>query len=73
MTQIKNQKEQAQKEKNQKEKNIDKIIRLKNTISILYEKEGRSKSYISRLLELDRKLLTNQIKEWGMVQGNSHF
>ena len=58
---------------NQKEKNIDKIIRLKNTISILYEKEGRSKSYISRLLELDRKLLTNQIKEWGMVQGNSHF
>ena len=58
---------------NQKEKNIDKIIRLKNAISILYEKEGRSKSYISRLLELDRKLLTNQIKEWGMVQGNSHF
>ena len=48
---------------NQKEKNIDKIIRLKNTISILYEKEGRSKSYISRLLELDRKLLINQIKE----------
>ena len=34
---------------NQKEKNIDKIIRLKNAISILYEKEGRSKSYINKL------------------------
>lgn len=38
---------------------------LKNTIAKLYSKEGRSFNYISSLLELDRKTLTNKIKnEW---------
>lgn len=48
----------------------DKIEILKTTISFLYEKEGRSKSYISRLLEIDRKILTEMINEWGLVQAN---
>ena len=32
----------------------EKIEMLKETITFLYEKEGRSKSYISRLLCVDR-------------------
>lgn len=48
----------------------EKIEMLKSTIIFLYEKEGRSKSYISKLLEVDRKTLTNLIKEWGLVQAN---
>ena len=37
---------------------------LKKTIYQLYSKEGRSKSYISRLLEINRKTLSDKIKEW---------
>ena len=48
----------------------DKIEVLKTTILFLYEKEGRSKSYISKLLEVDRKVLTEMINEWGLVQAN---
>lgn len=48
-----------------------KIVELKETIRFLYEKEGRSKSYISRLLVVDRKLLTYQIKDWGFIQANT--
>lgn len=46
----------------------EKIELLQNTIVQLYEKEGRSKSYISRLLEVDRKVLSEKINEWGLVQ-----
>lgn len=48
----------------------EKIIMLKTTIEHLYEKEGRSKSYISKLLEVDRKTLINMINEWGLVKAN---
>lgn len=44
--------------------NIEKCELLKETIFKLYSKEGRSKTYISKLLEIDRKTLTNKIKEW---------
>lgn len=47
----------------------EKIILLKNTIQHLYENEGRSKSYISRLLEVDRKTLTHMLNNvWKMKQ-----
>lgn len=51
----------------------EKVEMLKDTIVFLYEKEGRSKSYISRLLVVDRKVLTETIKEWGLVQANISY
>lgn len=42
----------------------EKIELLKDTIQQLYSKEGRSKNYIATLLKLDRKKLTEKIKEW---------
>ena len=49
----------------------EKIELLKPTIIFLYEKEGRSKSYISRLLEIDRKTLSNVINyEWKLTKTN---
>lgn len=48
----------------------DKVYSLKHSIVQLYEKEGRSKSYISKLLEVDRKALTTAINDdWKLVQG----
>lgn len=41
---------------------------LKDTIEFFYSKEGRSKSYISRVLNIDRKVLTNKIKEWNLQE-----
>lgn len=41
---------------------------LKDTIKFFYSKEGRSKSYISRVLNIDRKVLTNKIKEWNLQE-----
>ena len=41
---------------------------LKDTIEFFYSKEGRSKSYISRALNIDRKVLTNKIKEWNLQE-----
>lgn len=41
---------------------------LKATIEFFYSKEGRSKSYISRVLNIDRKVLTNKIKEWNLQE-----
>lgn len=40
---------------------MNKYIMLKDTIYQLYSKEGRTKSYISRLLNLNRKTLTEYI------------
>lgn len=48
----------------------EKIEILKNTIIFLYEKEGRSINYISKLLEVDRKQLTNKINEWNLKKIN---
>lgn len=41
---------------------------LKSTISHLYSKEGRSISYISRLLEINRRTISLKIKEWGIPE-----
>lgn len=41
---------------------------MKNTISFLYSKEGRSISYISRLLEINRKTVSDKIKEWNLPE-----
>lgn len=46
----------------------EKAEMLKDTISFLYSKEGRSKNYISQLLSIDRKTLTNKIKEWDLPE-----
>ena len=43
---------------------LEKAESLKNTIYQLYVNEGRTKSYISRLLEINRKSLSDKIKEW---------
>lgn len=52
----------------------EKIEILRSTIEFLYEKEGRSKSYISKLLEVDRRQLTNVLnKEWKLQQGNVSY
>ena len=48
--------------------NSEKAELLKDTIYHLYSKEGRSKSYISRLLDIDRKVLLNKIKEWNFPE-----
>lgn len=49
---------------------IDKVEMLKDTISFLYEKEGRSKVYISELLKVNRNILTQKIKEWELVKAD---
>lgn len=50
----------------------EKIELLKDTIYKLYSNEGRSKSYISKLLNVNRKDLTYKINEWNFVQANSN-
>lgn len=42
----------------------EKAEMLKDTISFLYGKEGRSISYISRLLKIDRKSISDKLREW---------
>lgn len=50
----------------------EKIEMLKPAITFLYEKEGRSKNYISKLLEIDRVLLTKYINNtWELTEANS--
>jgi hypothetical protein len=49
---------------------IEKIEMLKETIIKLYEKEGRSKSYISDLLNVDRKILVQKINEWELIKAD---
>ena len=46
----------------------EKAEMLKSTISHLYSKEGRSISYISRLLEINRRTISLKIKEWGIPE-----
>lgn len=43
---------------------------LKDTIEQLYVNEGRSKSYISDLLKIDRTTIRRLINEWGFQQNN---
>lgn len=51
----------------------EKAIDLKNTIKFLYEKEGRSKKYISKLLEIDYKIICNSINGWGLRKANNYL
>lgn len=44
----------------------DKCDLLKNTIEKLFSKEGRSKVYISKLLGINRKLLSQKIRDWNL-------
>ena len=39
---------------------------LKDTIMYLYSKEGRTKSYISKLLKINRKTLSEKISDWNL-------
>lgn len=50
----------------------EKIVSLKDTIQFLYEKEGRPKAYIARLLMVDRSALSKQINAWGLVKANAY-
>lgn len=55
---------------------LNKYIMLKDTIYQLYSKEGRTKSYISRLLNLNRKNLTeyiNNIWKFPKAEGKRHM
>ena len=55
---------------------MNKYIMLKDTIYQLYSKEGRTKSYISRLLNLNRKNLTeyiNNIWKFPKAEGKRHM
>jgi hypothetical protein len=49
---------------------LDKINLLKDTIKQLRIYECKSINYISQLLKVDRKILNNQIKDWGYVPRN---
>lgn len=44
----------------------DKAELMRSSVSHLYSKEGRSISYISRLLGINRQILSKKIKEWNL-------
>lgn len=46
----------------------EKLEMLKSTIKQLYSKEGRSKSYISKLLSVNRQKLSKKIAEWNLPE-----
>lgn len=47
---------------------MEKAELLKPAIYQMYSKEGRSKSYISRLLEINRTTIAKKIKEWNFPE-----
>lgn len=49
---------------------LEKIESLKDPIEKLFVKEGRSRSYIARLFDIDRHRLASKLNEWGFIQGN---
>lgn len=51
----------------------EKIAILKDTIYELYSKEGRSKSYIAKLLKVNRKELSIAITDWKYEQANVSY
>lgn len=51
---------------------VEKAEMLKFSIEHLYSKEGRSISYISRLLEINRSTLSKKIKEWNLAVAPPH-
>lgn len=50
----------------------EKAEMLKNSIEQLYSKEGRTISYIARLLDIDRSRLSKKIHEWGLPKAEPH-
>ena len=48
----------------------EKINSLRNPITYLYTKEGRSKSYIANLFGIDRKTLISMINEWELIKAD---
>lgn len=50
----------------------EKCVMLKDTVKKLYVDEGRSISYIGRLLSLERQTISRCIKEWKFVQLNQY-
>ena len=51
----------------------EKIESLKGTIEHLYCKEGRNKTYIANLLEVDRKTLSAYINNWNLEKANISY
>lgn len=51
----------------------EKAVELQDTIKYLYEKEGRDKAYIARLLKIDYKVLCTYINEQGYNKANIHY
>lgn len=47
---------------------LNKIELLKDTIETLYSKEGKSKSYIAKLLNINRQKLARAINDWGFEE-----
>ena len=47
---------------------VEKAEFLKSSIYQLYVNEGRTKSYISRLLEINRKTISEKIREWNLPE-----
>lgn len=48
----------------------EKAEMLKNTIQYLFEKEGRTKTYIAKVLEINEKVLYKKIDEWGFIKAD---
>ena len=48
----------------------EKAEMLKETISFLYEKESRGKAYISRLLQINRNVLSEMMDSWNLIKGD---
>lgn len=46
---------------------------LEGAIRQLYSNEGRSKAYISRLLDIDRSVISDKVAEWKLEPLNNHL
>lgn len=52
---------------------MEKAESLKSAIYQLYTNEGRSKAYIARLLDLNRRTITKKINKWGFPQNKTAY
>lgn len=48
----------------------ERVKELEGTIRYLHEKEGRSKNYIAKLLDISRKSVSDAIAEWGLIKAD---
>ena len=52
----------------------EKVLLMRDTIVYLYEKEGRSKSYIAKVLNVDRSVISKAINDWELIKADErHF